>query len=218
MSVATATRPRFGLAPRHLAWLPALLLLAWGLFAAAGVSLVPNSTAASTATVTASVALDIHIGGTCPSYSNAFGAMPDNTESTLGGCTVTFGTNNGATSTLKVESARDNAGQVMFCRAADNDVNCGAGGFTDAGANQVGPLGADKFGVLTTAIGACTTPSWTLNRYNPVPPENTAGAGVPICSMVGTGDGSYTLSFRAHPDTVTAGSYTGQALLTVEAT
>lgn len=216
MSVATATRPRF--AARHLAWLPAVLLLTWGVLAAAGVPLVPSSTAASTgnSTVTATVALDVHIGGTCPGYSNAYGAMVDNTLATLGSCSVTFGTNNGATSTLKVESARTTAGNVMFCRAGDNTSACGTGGFTNVGANSASIV-ADQFGVHST-VTSCTTATWANNTYNSVPDSTTAGAGTTICSMTGTTDGNYTLAFRAHPDTVTAGSYTGQANFTVEVT
>ena len=204
--------------PRNLMWLPAAMLVAWGVLAAAGYGVATPSFGASTgnSTVTATVALDVHIGGTCVGYSNAFGAMPDNTESTLGSCGITFGTNNGATSTLKVESARDNAGNLMFCRAADNDAACGANGFTSPAANAL-TLGADKFGVLST-VTTCTTPTWQNARYNPVPDETTAGAGTTVCSMTGTTDGNYTMSFRAHPDTVTAGSYTGQALFTVEVT
>lgn len=204
--------------PRNLMWLPAAMLVAWGVLAAAGYGTTPSFGASTgSATVSATVALDIHVGGTCSAgYSNAYGAMADNVEATLGSCGMTFGTNNGATSTLKVESARTTAGNVMFCRAADNIGACGANGFTSPAANAA-TLGADKFGVLST-VTTCTTPTWTNGNYNPVPDSNTAGAGTTICSMTGTTDGSYTFSFRAHPDTVTAGSYTGQALFTAEVT
>lgn len=207
--------------PRNLMWLPAAMLIAWGVLAAAGYGVATPSFAANTgsSTVTATVALDVHIGGTCVGYSNAFGSMPDATESTLGSCGITFGTNNGSTSTLKVESARTTAGDVMFCRPAvvgDNAGACGTGGFTTVAANAA-TLGADKFAVLST-VTTCTTPSWTNATYNPVPDSTTGGAGATVCSMTGTTDGDYTLSFRAHPDTVTAGDYTGQALFTVEVT
>lgn len=202
--------------PRNLMWLPASLLVAWGVLAAAGYGITPSFGASTgSGTVTASVAIDVHVGGTCSlGYSNAYGPMADNVEATLGTCGMTFGTNNGASSTLKVESARTTAGNVMFCRAADNIAACGANGFSNVGANAVS-LGADNFGVLST-VTTCTTPTWQNARYNPVPDANTAGAGTTICQMTGTTDGSYTFSFRAHPDTVTAGGYTGQALFTTE--
>jgi hypothetical protein len=220
MSVAIAKkRPTFEV--RHLMWLPAVLLLAWGVLAAAGMPLVPSSKAVTTgtATVTASVALDIHLGGTCVGYSNAYGAMADNVNATLGSCTVTWGTNNGATSTLRVESARTTAGNVMFCRAADNTSACGTGGFTNVGANAASMV-ADQFGVLS-AVTTCNQAAgskWNNGTYNPVPDSTVSSTGDVICTQTGTTDGNYGLTFKAWPDTVTAGSYTGQAVFTVEAT
>ena len=57
--VAIKTAPR----ARYLAWLPAVLLVAWGILSAAGVPLTPNSLAASTGTTTvsATVAKEVHI-------------------------------------------------------------------------------------------------------------------------------------------------------------
>lgn len=217
MSAALAT-PR--LRARHLAWLPAVMLVAWGILAAAGVPLTPSAPAASTgsSTVVATVDTDIHINGTCaagttfPTVALAVG------ENTLASCGVTWGTNNGTTSTLKVESARDNTGQAAFCVAADGDVNCGAS-FTAPGVNAASLTGG-QFGVLTTAITSCTTQTWTLNTYNAVPNGfDQAGSGTTICSMTGTTDGNYTLSFRANRAASTAaGTYRGQAIFTAEAT
>ncbi len=207
--------------PRNLMWLPAALLVAWGVLAAAGYGIAPSFGASTgSGTVTATVALDVHVGGTCAAgYSNAYGAMADNVEANLGTCGMTFGTNNGATSTLRVESARTTAGNVMFCRAATNTGACGTGGFTNVagGTLAASGVGVDRFGVLATA-NTCTTQTWITNQYWPVPDSTTAGAGTTVCSMTGTTDGDYTFSFRAHPDTVTAGSYTGQALFTAEVT
>lgn len=203
---------------RHLAWLPAVMLTAWAVLAAAGVPLTPSTNAATgSSTVTATVAVDIHIGGTCATYSNSFGNMPDATNSAVGTCGITFGTNNGATSTLKVESARTTAGNNMFCRATSVSAACEPSGFAAPLANAAS-LAIDQFGVLTTAITSCTTPAWTLNTYNPVPDSTTAGTGTTVCSMTGTTDGNYSLEFRAYPDTVAAGTYSGQAVFTVEAT
>lgn len=216
MSVAIATkRPRFEV--RHLMWLPAVLLLTWGVLAAAGVPLVPGSKAVSSgsATVNATVALDIHIAGTCAANTN-FPSVPLNLgNNTLASCGVTFGTNNGATSTLKVASARTTAGNNLFCQAASVSAACGAT-FTSPAANAAA-LAGGEFGLYSSAITTCTTPGFTLNRYNPVP-DSTAAAAT-ICSMTGTTDGNYSLDFVANRAAGTvAGTYLGRADFTVQAT
>lgn len=205
---------------RALMWLPAAMLLAWGMLAASGVPLTRDSHAASTGTTTvgATVALDVHIAGTCaagttfPSVPLALGS------NSLATCGVTFGTNNGATSTLKVESARTVAANSMFCQAAGNSVSAACtNSFTQVGANAVAIAG-NQFGVQTTAIGSCTTPTWTLSRYNPVPDSTFAGAGTTICSMTGTTDGNYSLDFVANRNAGSvSGTYQGQATFTAEA-
>jgi hypothetical protein len=211
------TMPRLA-SPRMLMWLPALVLAAWGLLSAAGMPLAPNSHAASTggSTVNATVAIDVHIAGTCAAGTN-FASVPLALgNNTLASCDVTFGTNNGATSTLKVESARTTGSDNMFCQAASVSAACGAT-FSAPGANAAS-LSDGQFGVQTTTISSCTTPTWTLNNFNPVPDSTTAGAGTTICSMTGTTDGDYDLEFVARRGAATpAGTYIGQAVFTAEA-
>jgi hypothetical protein len=204
--------------PRSLMWLPAAMLLTWGVLAAAGVFVTPASKAASSSsTVNATVALDVSIGGTCAAGTN-FPSVPLALgENTLANCGITFGTNNGASSSLRVESPRPTAGNPMFCQAATVATACGANVMANPATNAL-TLGDNQMGVLTTAISLCTTPAWTLNRYNPVRDINTGGAGDLVCTMTGTGTGNYSLSFRANRSVSTvAGTYAGQAVFTAEA-
>lgn len=215
MSVAfTTARPR--IRARHLAWLPAVVLLGWGVLAAAGVPLAPSTNAAtSSVNVSATVPLDIHIGGTCPgqSYTDANLAVGD---VAIGACTVTFGTNNGAVgSVLKVEHARP-AGNA-FCQEAVT-VDCGTKpSFADATGTATLAVGA--FGVKVAAAPTCSTPSWTNGNYYGLRDATTAtGAGDTVCTHAGNTDGSYSLEFRANRDTGTvAGTYNARADFTVEA-
>jgi hypothetical protein len=218
MTALAIAAPRTRLSLRTLAWLPAIVLLAWGGLSAAGVPLVPNSHAVSTgsATVNATVALDVHIAGTCAGNTNfpSVGlALGDNV---LASCGVTFGTNNGATSALKIETARPSG--AAFCQSAVG-VACAGGNFTDVAANSAAIAGGE-FGVKTTAITSCTTPTWTNLKFNPVRDATTApGAGDLVCSMTGTTDGNYSLEFHANRAAGTpAGTYQAQANFTAEAT
>jgi hypothetical protein len=203
---------------RSLVWLPAALLMTWGLLAAAGVFVTPTSKAASSSsTVNATVALDVHIAGTCAAGTNFPSVALALGENTLATCGITFGTNNGASSALRVESPRPTTGNPMFCQAATVSTACGANVMANPAANAL-TLGDNQMGVLSTAVTTCTTPTWQLNRYNPVRDAGTAGAGDLVCTMTGTTDGNYTLSFRANRSASTvAGTYAGQAVFTAEA-
>lgn len=219
MSVAFApTRPRFR--ARHLAWLPAVLLVAWGILSAAGIPLTQNSSAVgSTATVSATVALDIHILGTCaanPTYNDpALGLA----ATTIGACTVQFGTNNGAVgSTLKVEHARPSGN--AFCQAAVT-VACAANpSFTNAPLAG-GALADGAFGVRVNAAPTCNDPGtpWADTLHYGLRDSTTApGTGDVICVQSGNTDGSYSLEFRADRAAGnTAGTYNTRADFTVEA-
>jgi hypothetical protein len=198
-------------------WLPAALLVAWGVLAAGGFLVSPTSHAA-TSTVNATVALDVHIGGTCAAGTNfPSQALGLSTNTSLAACDLTFGTNNGASSTVRVESPRA-AGHATFCQAGSVSANCSGGtGFASPTANDTA-LVDGEFAIRTTAITSCTTPTWTNTNYNGVPDSSTGGFGDLICTMTGTTDGDYDLEFFARRGVATvAGTYIGQAVFTAEA-
>lgn len=218
MSVSLALRPR------HLAWLPALLLAALALCAAAGVDLVRPSHAASTGnvTVSASVAPELHIGGTCPGATLSGVSMGSGDGTTaLGTCTLTFGTNNNnpGGSLLRVETPRATAGDETLCSTAVT-ASCGTTRFIDALTTGAAALADGEFGVQVSGIPTCNTPTWTNGNYYGLEDAATAlGAGNLVCDHnVFGSDASYSLTFAANPAGSTiATTYQGRADFTVEA-
>lgn len=217
MTAASTRSPRL----RRLTWLPAFALIAWGVLAAAGIPLERDARAASSGStaVTASVLLEIHIGGTCPGGSLSGVSMSGSAGATLlGSCTVTFGTNNGTTgSVLKVEHPRP-SGNVAFCQATEL-LACSGGSFTDETAAGSTALADGAFGVQVAAAPTCSTPTWTNGNYYGIRDATTApGVGDTVCTQAGTTDGSYSLDFEANPvASTTSGTYYTRADFTVEA-
>jgi hypothetical protein len=213
MSVAIAPS-RFRLTARHMMWLPAALLLTWGVLAAAGMPLTPSSRAAATgsATVSATVTPDMHMGGTCPggNYTDANLAIGD-VNIGGGSCTLTFGTNNGAVgAVLTVESARPSGN--TFCQAAVA-VACGANpAFTNAPTAGAAALAAGEFGAKVSAAPTCNGGGWTNGNFYGIRDATTApGTGDTLCTQNGTTDGSYTLQFHSNRSAgTTAGTYNAQ--------
>lgn len=207
-----------------LMWLPAAALITAGLLAAIGFGGVARSDAASTgtSTVSATVGSELHIGGTCPGYNGPGPALATTDATTsLGSCTLTFGTNNNATGSLiRVESQRPTAGNDAFCSTAVT-LACGATKFTNASTAGAASLADGQFGVLVNGVPTCNTATWTNGNYYGIANSNTAGNGNLICdnaNQVGAvNDASYNLQFSANPGPATvAATYQASAVFTVE--
>ncbi len=209
---------------RTIAWLPALLLVAAGLLAATGFSVIGKSYGASAGTVAvgATVSKEVHLAlnttGTCGpaggstttrSFTGTTLATTDN-DVTFGTCQVTFGSNNNGTAgaSLFVESSRTVAGN-SFCTAAIPAV-CVAPQFTDVSTSGVTPASfatgeaatAGNFGVSASINGAsCDGTGGIAGGTNVwgLPQNVDAGAGTLVCSTASTTDGDITLAFRANP-------------------
>jgi hypothetical protein len=203
-------------------WLPAALLVTAAVMAATGVRMVGPSFGASTgtSTVSATVTPELHIGGTCPGFVGGGPTMaPGDATTSLGACTLTFGTNNNATGALiRVESERPGAGNHTFCSTVVTAA-CGATSFADVAMGGAASLADGEFGVRVTAAPTCVAPTWTNSNYYGVPDATTAGAGSILCDQSNTTvDASYALQFAANPGAgTTAGLYRGSAVFTVEA-
>lgn len=211
---------------RHLAWFPAALLAAWGLLAAAGVPLAPDSRAASstgTTSVTATVSPEVHVGGTCigSTYSGVSMLTTAGDTDLHSACTVTFGTNNGTNgATLRVRHSRPSP-NVAFCQNSVYADACLGDTFTDVVNTGVaaGSMPEGSFGVGVTAVTACTTPTWAAGNVYGLRDITTAGGvGDLVCTQSGNTDGNYSIQFRADPsNSETAGSYYAQAQFVAEA-
>lgn len=209
---------------RHLAWLPAGLLIVAAVLSAAGVRMVGPGYAASTGstTVSATVNPELHIGGTCPGNTLS-GVSMNTTDATtaLGSCTVTFGTNNNnpGGSLLRVETPRATGGDNTFCSTAVT-ASCGATSFADVAFTGAASLADGQFGVLVNGAPTCNTATWTNGNYYGLRAAATApGTGDLICDHnTFPGDASYSLQFSANPGgTTVATTYQGRADFTVEA-
>lgn len=224
MSTLAARRPT--VSARHLMWLPAGLLLAWGLLAAAGVQLTPSSRAAASTgstTISATVLPDIHTtGSTCAGASiTGVSFAPGVNDTLLGGCSMVFGTTNGASGAqLRVEHPRP-AGNVAFCQQATPASACAGGTFTDALYNGVGvtDIPDGSFGVKANAVTTCSTPTWTAgNLYGLRAAATAPGTGDLICDRSAGTDATYALQFYADPSAAqVSGLYYAQADFTAEA-
>lgn len=242
MHALAALRP----APRHLIWFPAALLCAAGALSAIGVPLTPNGQAATStgssvisASVLPEVSLDLGqnaLGAATCSAGTGTISGPANAEvaqfgvdttagrlainmsgvTNLGSCSMTFGTNNGASgASLSVKSAR--ASGALFCQNA-NATACTGTAYTDEdGLNNV--LEADKFGIRADTL-TCTTPTWTAGNYYGAPLAGAAGSN--ICTGQATNasaasDGVVVLSFHVNTSTRPSGNYYGQLDFTATA-
>lgn len=228
--------------PRNLAWLPAAMLIAWGVLAAAGVPLNPNSNAASSGntTVIATVDPELHINsgaGLCAGLSITAGTnlTPDGTTDTIGDCTLRFGTNNVSTGSLvRVRNGRPNDATIdeTFCAggAGTETAACAATKFTDVAHTGAASLAANEFGVLVNGAPTCAGgPVWTNGNYYGLRDANEAAAdgggggtadGYVICDninqMGAANDAIYALRFAANPDSSQpATAYRGQAVFQV---
>lgn len=225
MSSLTAIRPN----PRHLVWLPAALLLAWGVLAASGSLVSPSSHAATadteTSTISGTVLPYVAVTGTCIGAHAGVSMAPTAGATALNAvpCTVAFHTNGATGATLYAEHARTNAGQRTFClEATPGDCVTANGSFTDV-ADGSAALTDGQFGIRVTNVSNCTTPTWNAaaatDHYS-VPSLAAAGYGDTICfDAVGTlaNQAVYTLSFDADPDVSTvAGLYRAAINFTAE--
>lgn len=221
MTALASIRPR----TRHLAWLPAALLVGWGVLAACGVTLTPSSHAVSQAgntTVSATITPHIALGGTCIG-SHDGGNLTTSAVNKLtgaGNCTVQFHTTNGNApgATLKAENARTNAGQATFCTNAP-PADCGAAAFANV-TDGSAALTDGQFGIQVVSVSDCTTPAWTATNYYSVAVD-TSGFGELVCTDAAgpsANQAVYTLSVNARPGPSTpAGDYEGEIAFTAEA-
>lgn len=179
MTAILRIRPR----SRHLAWLPAALLIAAGILSALGLPLIPNTHAVTSdieisAEVLPEVSLDLGqnasgaatcagangtsgITGSVPNEDATFGAnvagqrvaIPASGAFTVGTCSMTFGTNNG-TGGASLAVANERTAGAILCKSAQNNP-CVLESYTDDdGTNST--LEADKFGMRL--LGPATTP------------------------------------------------------------
>lgn len=202
--------------PRNLMWLPAAALVVWGVLAAAGVPLTPNSGAASSggSTVTANVLGTINVGGTCIGATRTGNIAPGNDDTDVGAsCTVTVDTTdnlNGAR--LRAESARPSG--VAMCQAAVA-IACGAvASFPDAPTGGIGDISnaTGGFGLRPTGMGSCIAPMWTANTTYGLPADADLTPGGPasteVCNVPMGTTGTVTLNYRVDPIAAqTAGNY-----------
>lgn len=227
--------------PRHLAWIPAALIVAYTIAAAGGFTITPDSRAAgATTTVTANVLKEIHIdlvNGSCTAAPAAgppeaatfnYGSMSTASDDiTLGSCAITFGSNNNSTAGAKlwVESTRPGASANSFCSEANYEVTCSGATFTDvatAGVTNATFLTTQGgFGLRPAGAGTCpgAGADWAATNTYGLLQDTTAGFGTQICDTNSTSDGAITVEFHANPSaSQTASNYYMKAEFTAEAT
>lgn len=223
MTATALMRPR----ARHLVWLPAVLLVAWGLLSAAGGTVSPTSYAATssgTTVVEGTVLPHIDLGGTCDGGTLSGATLdPALGETSLGTCTLTFQTTNGASgATLYAEHNRTNALQPAFCLdSAAPPANCTAS-LADSADNQPN-VGDGQFGIRVEGVTNCDTETWdaaaATDTYG-TGPLPTPGFGETVCatSADAVTATSYNLRFVADAAAATtSGDYEAQILFTAEA-
>lgn len=237
--VAIKTAPR----ARYLAWLPAVLLVAWGILSAAGVPLTPNSLAASTGTTTvsATVAKEVHIaldttgncgpaGGSNTARSLTGSALNTSQDGTtaFATCRATFGSNNSALgATLLIESTRT-AGTKSFCTDAVGGGACAGSSFSDAplageaNGTGAGQFGQDegKFGVKITSPGATCSGGMVTGGLVYGLGQNTDATpnGATVCATASTTDGTVDVNYHANSaSNQPAGTYNVETTVTATA-
>lgn len=228
MSALHALRPN----PRHLVWLPAAMLLAWGVLAAAGVSLVPSSkavTSTQSSLVEATVIPHISLAGTC--LGTTFSGVTMNSTSPAtplisgggGLCSVEFYSTNGTSGAqLYAENLRTNASQRTFCKAAPPGNCVAADSFTDVPDGSAG-LADGEFGIRVDSVTGCSAPTWNAaaltDHYSVA--VDTGGNGELVCSDAAGPAGNraiYSLSYEADPSgATTSGAYNAEIRFTAEA-
>jgi hypothetical protein len=233
--VAIKTAPR----TRYLAWLPAVLLVAWGILSAAGVPLTPSSLAASTGTTTvsATVAKEVHIA--LDTAGNCGPAGGSNTARSLTGsalntsqdgstafatCRATFGSNNSALgATLLIESTRT-AGTKSFCTDAVGSGACAGSTFSDAptGGETMAAFQTDegKFGVKVTSPGATCSGGMVTggNVYGLGQNTDATPNGASVCATASTTDGTVDVNYHANSaSNQPAGTYNVETTVTATA-
>lgn len=221
MSTLAINRPT----RRHLVWLPAALLVAFGAFSAAGFTVAPDSvasTATGTVSVNAAVAAEVHMtlaacttpnaaamGGSANNQTAAFSSVALTTTdgpTVLGQCDMTFGTNNQSTGAqLTVADSRPAGGTNNFLCASAVGTACSGNDFTDT---AVGVALADGAAGLKFSAMTCTGAT-TMNTTNYYP----VAASSNVCvDNTGATDSTLTLQVVANPSTTQpAGSYFAQA-------
>lgn len=205
----------------RIAWLPATLLVAAGVLAAAGFGGAPSSQAATgSSTVTATVSKEVHVAlnttGSCGpaggsattrSFAGATMAVTDG-DISLATCRVTFGSNNSALgANLLVESTRT-SGTNSFCAVAALGA-CVAPQFTEAATAGVAPAtfavgepaAAGFFGIKANINGGtcaggmgASANYFGLNQNTDATPN-----GATVCSTSSTTDGDVTIDYRVNP-------------------
>ena len=209
--------------PRNLMWLPAAILMAWGVLAAAGVPLTPTSGAAtSTSVVTATVSPELTIGGTCDDAITTGTVSVNSADVSIGGaCTVTFSTNNHVPG-IRLRAESDRPSTPALCKNLITTATCGAvATFTDGLVAGQADLPDGGFGLLLNATSTCTTSagSWAIGTAYGLPADIDGTAGATACAQQAMGaGGSFNLSYRV--DTLAAqqsGDYGASVLWLVEA-
>lgn len=221
MSTLAIAKP----ARRHLVWLPAALLVAFGALSAAGFTVAPDSVAATatgSVSVTASVAAEVHMtlancatpnvavmGGSANNQTAAFSSVALTTSdaaTVLGQCDMTFGTNNNALGAqLTVADARAAGGSGNFLCASASGTVCAGADFTDTAV--LATLAEGAAGLKLSALTCNGAAGMTTANYYPI----AAAANVCV-DTTGVSDSSLTLQVVANPSTTQpSGSYVGQA-------
>jgi hypothetical protein len=211
---------------RSIAWVPAVLLVVWGMLAANGVQLQPKARAATTGTVsvTATVPIEVHVTSTCGTSTlgsiDSIGTLAESAD-----CAVTFGSNNNASGSPISQLVVENniAAEPFLCYDSDNlpgnGRSCGVNKqFTDhAGAE--GALVGGESGARGLSCTNGTMVNWTVGatNFNKIPLKTSP---IALCNQTTAGtDATYTIHFGAKGNaTMVANSgvtaYTGQALFT----
>lgn len=205
---------------RVISVLPFVLLLIVVICSATGLRVVPDvRAAASNVDVEVDVAKEVHIAfssGNCRGSGGTDGLLDgvslnvSNNDTTIGSCSVTFGSNNNASGALLNIASANTGADTFFCARASFVGTCTSAKFTDgSGADLAeGSVG----GKLVSATG-CSSSGWTSGAY-----ASVLTAGTNVCATSTSGDATYSFVLAADPaPTQPAGVYRGRAVLTATA-
>lgn len=207
--------------PRTLMWLPAALLLSWGLLAATGVPLTPNSKAASSSssTVTATVSPELTVGGTCDDATTTGSVAVASADTSIGAaCSVTVSTNN-HTPGVRLKAESDRPTTPALCKNATTTASCGAvASFADTGTAGEIDMTDGEFGLRPAAGSSCTTSTWVIGTSYGLPADTDGTAGSTVCTHNMGAAGTYNINYSV--DTLAAqesGAYDAAVLWVAEA-